>query len=87
MTTALQDYAAYVARLKDRNVQLLSYCCPHCQGAIETVQPPKGERWDTLASCPHCDEVFMLLADHDQAQGRTLEDTDNPPAPHSKENP
>lgn len=69
MQTLMQQYTAYNDRLKARGVQFLTFQCPACSSAIEVQQPGLGEKWDTLASCPHCEVMFMEVATHTQAFG------------------
>lgn len=54
-----QEYLAYIAKVRARGDELVQYKCPDCKEQIETRAAPMGEQWDTLAACPHCNELHM----------------------------
>lgn len=68
--TLKKQYEDFVAQRKAAGHAFIAYDCPACNGAIETPQPPKGEQWDSAASCPHCLTLHMKLARNDRAAGR-----------------
>ena len=56
-----QQYLDYIAKLESAGKPITSYVYPECQGAIKTQAAPAGQAWDTLSSCPHCDELHLKL--------------------------
>lgn len=52
-------YHAQVKRLKAKGVKLVACSCPKCTKIIKTLAAPKGETWDSMAQCPHCETLFM----------------------------
>lgn len=62
-------YTEYNDRLKAQGVKMTKFSCPSCAREIETQAAPKGERWDTLANCPHCDAMYMKITDGKKAFG------------------
>ena len=65
-----QQLDAYNARLKQHGHTLITLECPHCQCLIETQAAPAGEKWDSLATCPSCERIYMKLTDGSKAYGR-----------------
>ncbi|EPE3083914.1 hypothetical protein Q4R26_09330 [Morganella morganii] len=59
--TLKEKYIRWVNRLKEQKVVLVSFTCPHCGAGIETLPASGREVWDSLASCPFCESVFMKL--------------------------
>lgn len=59
----LSEYEKFIKRCRDHGVPLLSFNCPHCGGATETPAATDGGTWDTMASCPHCDGLYIKLVD------------------------
>ena len=59
MMTHKEEYESYIAKLREQGRVLASYNCPACKNEIFTLAAPAGERWDTLAACPHCPELHM----------------------------
>lgn len=57
--THKEEHDAYIAKLRAAGRALASYQCPHCKNEIFTLAAPAGERWDSLASCPHCPELHF----------------------------
>lgn len=62
-TTLLQRYTEYNDRLKAQGITLIAFECPACNQSIETQPAPKGDVWDTLSECPHCNAMFMKITD------------------------
>lgn len=65
----MKIYSQWVADMKERGIPTIMYKCPHCLGSIVTCKAPAGEKWDTLSSCPHCDQTHMKLTDGANAKG------------------
>jgi predicted RNA-binding Zn-ribbon protein involved in translation (DUF1610 family) len=57
--TKKEEYEAYIAKVRARGVAITEYSCPNCGEEIMTRAAAPGETWDTLSSCPHCDELHM----------------------------
>lgn len=58
-----QQYLDYIAKLEAAGKPVTNYVCPECQGAIKTQAAPDGQGWDTLSSCPHCDELHLKFTE------------------------
>lgn len=69
MPTLMERYQEYNNRLKARGIKMVSYQCPCCSESIETQPAPKGEKWDTLSECPHCNRLYMKFTDGSRAYG------------------
>jgi hypothetical protein len=61
MSTLLTRYTAFVERAKASRTPLVKFSCPACRQVIETIPAPKGEVWDSLSTCPHCEALFMKV--------------------------
>lgn len=70
METLLDRYTAYNERLKAQGLKFLSFDCPKCGEGIETQRATRGDTWDTLSTCPHCEALFMKITTHKKAVGR-----------------
>ncbi|HFX1466303.1 TPA: hypothetical protein ACID2X_005189 [Pseudomonas aeruginosa] len=70
MQTLMQRYTEYNDRLKAQGVRFLASACPKCGGEIETERATRGQTWDTLSTCPHCEALFMKITTHTKAVGR-----------------
>lgn len=57
--TLKEKYIRWVNGLKAKKVVLVTFPCPHCGVGIETLPAPHHEVWDSLASCPFCESVFV----------------------------
>ena len=58
---------AYMFQWKASGRRTLAYTAPCCGATIETTAPPKGETWDSLATCPHCGELHFKVVTFDRA--------------------
>lgn len=67
--SGLAYYQAAVQALKAKGAKLLAYGCPHCRKILKTLAAPKGEKWDSLSMCPHCDNVYMRFTQNHKAWG------------------
>lgn len=63
------QYTAHNETLKAQGVKLVQFSCPTCAKSIDTRPAPKGERWDSLAICPHCEAMYMKITDGKKAFG------------------
>lgn len=52
-------YLHYIKRAESRRSPLASFACPNCHDVIKTLAAPKGEVWDSLCTCPFCEQVFI----------------------------
>ncbi|ENE5752052.1 hypothetical protein ACFLMW_003756 [Salmonella enterica] len=64
----LKTYHAHIATLVANGSPLVSFSCPDCQEVIQAMAAPKGETWDTFATCPHCDELYYRIITHDSVK-------------------
>lgn len=69
MFTLKQRYSEYKDRLRASGVKLVSFDCPCCSEIIDTKPAPKGETWDTMATCPHCEGMYKLFTEGGHAYG------------------
>lgn len=75
MASLLKRYTEYNDRLKAKGATLITFACPACAKDIETLPAPKGEYWDTLAQCPHCEKLYMKITEGKTARGEFPQDT------------
>lgn len=52
----------------------LNYRCPECGETIETLAAPKGDVWDTLTFCPHCNDMHMKITHSSHVIARRPQD-------------
>lgn len=65
MTAAtLRKHQACIAAAKARGARIAAFKCPDCAKAIETLRPPRGDTWDSMSTCPHCDALFHKSLRH-----------------------
>jgi uncharacterized Zn finger protein (UPF0148 family) len=69
MISLKQRYTEYNDRLKASGARMLSFNCPACSQSIETQAATKGDTWDTLSTCPHCEALFMKITTYKTAKG------------------
>ena len=81
LTTLKQKHDDYNAKLKARGVKMLAYTVPCCNGQMEGRAAGAGEKWDSLATCPHCGELYMQITTANEIQALQLGSADNPPPP------
>lgn len=62
--TLLEQYEEYIERLKSFGNRMVTAPCPHCQTAIEAPAAPRGDKWDTAAQCPWCEEHYFRIVTH-----------------------
>ncbi|KPX46955.1 hypothetical protein ALO68_200094 [Pseudomonas syringae pv. helianthi] len=67
--TLMQLYTEYNDRLKAQGIKLITFSCPNCNESVETRPAPKGDTWDTLSDCPHCNSMFMKITKGKKAFG------------------
>lgn len=65
----MHRYTEYNDRLKAQGIKLIAFACPCCTKSIETRPAPRGELWDTLSSCPHCNALYMKITKGKKAFG------------------
>lgn len=75
MASLMKRYTEYNDRLKAKGATLIKFACPACTKDIETLPAPKGEFWDTLAQCPHCEALYMKITEGKTARGEIPQDT------------
>lgn len=63
MTTTLkQKHDEFIAKVKATGAKTLIYTAPCCGKSIEDRAAPKGDKWDTLSTCPYCNEIYMKVS-------------------------
>lgn len=68
--TLMESYTEYNERLKAQGVKMLAYRCPKCGSEIETQRATRGETWDMLSTCPHCEALYMKVTTHTKVFAR-----------------
>lgn len=63
------EHAELIGRCK-HGKRVLAFDCPKCAEQIETPAAPKGEDWNSMAVCPHCQALYMKLVTDKTAEGR-----------------
>lgn len=61
MKTLKQKHAEYIAKVKATGGKTLKYVTPCCGKGVEDPAAGKGETWDTLATCPHCEALYWKV--------------------------
>lgn len=69
MSDLKTQYQAAVEHWNKAGLKVVAFLCPECEEAIVTPAAPKGETWDSLANCPHCNVLYMKVTTHDTADG------------------
>lgn len=52
-------YLHYIKRAEGRCSPLANFQCPECHEVIKTLEAPEGEVWDSLCTCPFCEQIFI----------------------------
>lgn len=68
MRKLMGDYLTYIRRVETRGGKLIIFICPDCGQDIKTLPAPAGEIWDTISTCPHCEQSFVKITN-----GNTVE--------------
>ncbi len=63
----LKRYNAHIALMKASRVPLAHYLCPDCNQAIECLIPQHGQVYDSLVTCPHCEQTHFKAVHSDGA--------------------
>lgn len=58
----LISYTNHVIKTKAAGKPLSGYECPYCGFYLETLTPPKGQLYNSLTTCPVCDEIHYRVA-------------------------
>lgn len=58
----LIQYTAYLTKTRSAGKPLSGYDCPHCGFHLETLTPPKCQLYNSLATCPVCDEIHYRVS-------------------------
>ena len=69
--TVKERYLAYWA---DNKTPVLEFTCPFrsCATLIKVAKPPRGDTWDSLATCPHCEREFFYIATNRKVKTKKL---------------
>lgn len=73
MTDKKRQYTEYLEKLHNLGKRTTAYNCPSCNGEIQTQIAPKGDKWDTLSACPHCDALHMKITTGSKATAHAVE--------------
>lgn len=66
-------HEAYISSIKAKGEPTTVYQLPCCGNELEERAAPAGEKWDTLAICPHCGAVYMKMTTGSHIVGQLLE--------------
>jgi hypothetical protein len=62
LTELKQKHGEYIAKAKAKGMKTLTFRTPCCEKDVEDRAAPAGEKWDTLATCPHCGAMYMKIS-------------------------
>lgn len=65
--------ADFVAGVRARGGEVVSYTPPCGCEPIERTRPPRGQTWDTLATCPSCGSLHFLVMTHDSFRAKAVQ--------------
>lgn len=66
----LIKYTDHVIKTKAAGKPLSGYECLYCGFRLETLTPPKGELYNSLTTCPVCNEIHYRVAVNDDMGAR-----------------
>lgn len=69
-----QEYQEFIEKVRKDGGKLLPLSCPLCREIIETLAPPEGALWDTLATCPRCEGTFFKRVTTTQVEAISLDE-------------
>lgn len=61
MATRASKYELWLAAARRNGTKLAPFDCPKCGTVLHTPTPKAGDVWDSTATCPYCDVVFMKV--------------------------
>jgi hypothetical protein len=64
----LAQHGGHVAAAMVPSRRVGTYQPPCGCAAIATMIPPKGQVWDTFATCPACGSLHFMMARHEGVQ-------------------
>lgn len=70
-TSFKQECEDYFANAIAHGVPVASFNCPCCAEQLKTFAPKKGEAWDSLSTCWHCDSPFVKVIMHNRIEVKT----------------
>lgn len=53
----------YIARVKATGKSVVTFSAPCCGKDIETLASLKGERWDSVSTCPQCGALYIKITE------------------------
>jgi hypothetical protein len=57
----------FIASLEKAGEKLVSYGCPSCSFVIKSRVPARGDRYDTIATCPSCKKMhYRVVFDNEK---------------------
>ena len=72
MSKLMGGYLKYIRRIEEQDRDLISFKCPNCHQLIQTLPTPKGEVWDTICTCPHCEKSFVKITKYTTVETKSL---------------
>lgn len=68
----MTTHAQYIDHMRERGRHIIRYECPSCEQPINTLCGEYGQKWDTIAICPHCNTLHLKVTHFDQAYAYTV---------------
>lgn len=62
METLAQKHEEYLARVKANGGRTLTFIASCCGKTIEDVAAPRGQTFDSMFLCPHCNALLWKVA-------------------------
>ncbi|CNI27128.1 hypothetical protein N0H69_12470 [Yersinia alsatica] len=72
MGKLLDDHNKYVAQAKAKGVNFITLSCPICNKEIETRRGIDNTVWDSLATCPYCESIYLKITDGGKATAEII---------------
>lgn len=63
MGKLLDDHRKYVVQAKAKGTKFITVNCPTCNKGIETRRGIDNTVWDSLATCPYCESIYLKITD------------------------
>jgi len=72
MTSTIKE--RYLAYWADNKTPVLEFTCPYraCATTLKVAKPPRGDTWDSMATCPHCERDFYYIATNRKVKTKKL---------------
>jgi len=61
----LAIYLEWVKNIERKGIVLTEYPCPDCNCNLKTPTPAEGDIYDSMTTCPYCDEHHFKSVNSD----------------------